>query len=115
MVTHKQLRMITLVLLVIVISMITADLLWLDTVKSIKFSLLYWGLCAFLAVALIILALADLRYLKVKYLFQEQHLFKQTMTDEEFVRQLKEKAESEESGSDQETGQAESNDAQSTQ
>ena len=95
MITHKQLRIATLALLIIVTGMIVVDFIWLQGKKSFTFALAYWGLCSFLTVTLILLALADLRYLKVKHMFMEQNLFSKTMTNEEFVRKLKEQAASE--------------------
>jgi hypothetical protein len=95
MITHKQLRIVTLALLFIVTGMIVVDFIWLQGIKSFMFALAYWGLCSFLTVTLILLALADMRYLKVKRLFMEQNLFSKTMSDEEFVRSLKKKVESE--------------------
>ncbi len=47
MVTHKQLRIATLALLFIVPGMIVADSIWLQGIKSFKFTLAYWGLCSF--------------------------------------------------------------------
>lgn len=95
MITHKQLRIVTLALLFIVTAMIVVDFIWLQGIKSFTFALAYWGLCAFLTVTLILLALADLRYLKVKHLFMEQNLFAKTISDDEFVHRLKQKVESE--------------------
>lgn len=88
MITHRQLRVLTVVLLVVVMGMLAADLLWLRGKVDMQFALIYWGICTFLVIFVLLLAIADIRYLKAHYLVQRRELLKRTMSDKDFVRKL---------------------------
>ena len=91
MITHKRLRIMMLILLLVVVGMaFTADL-WLDKANNPFLALAYWGVCALLIMVLIALAFADIQILRATYFRGKSRLLKETMTDEEFTRKLREK------------------------
>ena len=91
MLTHKQLRIAMLALLIIVTGMVATEKIWLGENRSPFIALAYWGLCALLILMLIGLAFADIRFLKIKYLRGKSKLLEETLTDEAFTQKLKEK------------------------
>ncbi len=91
MVTHKQLRIMMLFLLLVVVGMAFSADFWLDKANNPFLALAYWGVCALLILVLIALAFADIQILRATYLRGKSRLLKETMTDEEFTRKLREK------------------------
>ena len=91
MVTHKQLRIMMLFLLLVVVGMAFSADFWLDKANNPFLALAYWGVCALLIMVLIALAFADIQILRATYLRGKSRLLKETMTDEEFTRKLRKK------------------------
>ena len=91
MITHRNLRLIMLAMLLVVIAMVATGNIWLADVGSPFLALAYWVLCTFFILLLIGFAFADMRLLQAKYLRGKSRLLKETMTDEEFTRKLREK------------------------
>ncbi len=80
-----------LILLVVVIGMVVGGELWLEMTKRPVLALIYWGLCILLAIAVILLGLGEMRYLRMQYPYRKRQLLKEALNDAEFKRKLEKK------------------------
>jgi len=84
-------RTLMLALLLLLMGMVFGGELWLETVRKPFLALIYWGLCILLTLAIILLALGELRYLRMLHFYRKRQLLKKTIRDKDFQQKLAEK------------------------